>query len=410
MKTKALDYFNPWIIGVTLFVIITNVTYVAFTTPDFIRSIYRILSFGKELTIGVWWSSICLVISSMLFYKVFLSIEAWSKKYPWAILSICSICLAIDELGTLHELVKKNYGWIGLLPFAICFVLGYVIAIFQLLKLPNSKQTAYLVLGAISFFLLVVCLEYFEYHPYFDIYPQKIIRYLSEEVSELIGMNLLIIAGFVGLSKQRFNSIYLSEIFTDVLVEQQTRIIIAFGLSINILLIYTVGFEFGSKFRGNPFLVFPCFTFFILGISCFYHSSPIDTKNFQRLVGVVLILSSISQPMSLDHLIYALTKVKMEFLGNSIIGWMSTLLPLMFCYSLGKTKTIKTKMVFMILLPVVVICFFSYANNDINFDYFNDDNKTVHFAYFTYSSFVAYFCFELIRRKRITISHTNLKY
>jgi hypothetical protein len=99
-------------------------------------SLPAVLIIGGEDSIGSWMSGVLLVISSTL-SGVIASKRTW---YPWILLSLFFMLLAIDENFMIHEAIKRwiifsNFEtthepvyWIGEIPVVIAACFGAVVA------------------------------------------------------------------------------------------------------------------------------------------------------------------------------------------------------------------------------------------------------------------------------------------
>ncbi len=185
--------------------------------------IFYILNLDNERTIPSYYSGLKLVFISCFSFLIFLILKNNTKNkidyYLYLIISLFFISLSFDEISELHEnlgeylLVKNNnfnifqqdsFMWLIYLSPIILGV--FSLLIYFLIRQKNKKSFIFILLGIISFILVIS----FEFLGGMIIYSNKgfyNIMIILEEASEKIGASLFFIAFLINI-KNEFGKYY----------------------------------------------------------------------------------------------------------------------------------------------------------------------------------------------------------
>ena len=158
----------------------------------------------SENNAGAWWSGMQLLLFGLLCLSASgeLSKALSELKRPLIVLGLIGLCLAADEMGSIHERVsgfgKAHFGSgkLALLPFAI---IGAGAVGYSILALYRARATVgnvwWWVCIGFTVFGLVWVQEHIEHANTFDRPFAKGLRATLEEGSELLGFSLLLTSG-----------------------------------------------------------------------------------------------------------------------------------------------------------------------------------------------------------------------
>jgi len=236
--------------------------------PDWFKQIFSAISLGAEQNYAVWWSGICLFIGSHLFYRAASAQPEFNKSWKWTVLSLGMLALAFDEIGSLHEMVSKIAGWVGLVPFAIVFIAGFGAALLAMFRQPGYRIAGALILIGILLFAAVASLEFVEHNIDMNKRQQKS-RLIIEEGIELFAMSLIIIAGLISLKQLGVTDRKLSAVIgntRDLFLHPQVVFLL---FAIQFIAVAAFAIPHAGRFsEGDPSVVFPLIMYFSLSMIC----------------------------------------------------------------------------------------------------------------------------------------------
>lgn len=154
-QDNKIVYINPKkifiaLICVTVLLIMVSVylNYLNLLNIAVFRVTRRIFDLGSERNIPTLFSSVTLLVSSMLLGYIAYLTKLIGGRYSvfWAILSFGFLYLSVDESAYIHENLSEDVaGWIFVVaPFVILFLLGYLRFF---LHLPYSTKLYFLIAG-----------------------------------------------------------------------------------------------------------------------------------------------------------------------------------------------------------------------------------------------------------------------
>ena len=279
---------------------------------SWLRPLFKPFNLASEMNYAVWWSGICLFIAAILFHRCRISGCKFERNISWSILSIFSMGLVIDEIGSFHEKIIREFGFGGLLPIALVVGGAVCYSIVRLYRDPVTRKSAILVSLAIVCFIAVAGLELVENSINMDSSLLKPIRLIVEEAMELTGTTLLIFAGLIALPLQNNESPELVFVAGEWSGLSQLDFLVSLLYLVHLLFFFgTLNIDAWSFRAGNPISIFPITVLFLLSLRCFYLSRTAAGSLPQMLLvlAVLLLLVSIGQTMNLAL-----------YIGKSVFG------------------------------------------------------------------------------------------
>ena len=294
--------------------------------PDWFKMSFSAISLGREENYAVWWSAICLLIPSTLFYRMASSCQSVASSFKWYVLSLALLALGYDEIGSLHEMVSKVGGWPALLPFAIIFIAGFGYALWGLFKMPGYRMPAVLIIMGLGFFASVVSLEFVEHNIKMSAHQQRN-RLIFEEGSELFAMSLIIIAGLLSLKQANIVDRRLSEVFNpENLRRHDYGVFFLFVIQFAAISLFALPHA-GNFSEGNPSAVFAIFMFFTLFLTCTHIARNHGGKIIWWGFATVFLFTSLCQIHGFTTLLHKL-EYFVEPFTHAPDTWLITLAPL----------------------------------------------------------------------------------
>ena len=348
---------------------------------------------------AVWWSGICLFLASIVYFKL-AQIDK-PLRPAWSIIALCMVALCFDEIGSLHETVSQAAGWLGLLPFAAVFAIGFLWALSNIIRRKETRVTAILIMVGIAIFVSVAGLEFVEHNVDIDAAGQRL-RLIVEEGAELVAMGILVTAGLYALpnahDSDQFKNLGLARVasVTDVVFSNPLIPYVLLAIQITLVSILVVpSYSFFPE--GNIASLFPILMFMILGLNCIaYHFSEQNHANKSPtwlLLGVVYIFSSILQVYNFNEFINQLFQIERQWMLIPPESWMATLIPWLLTVIVVCTPATKIwkRAVGHLLIILFVFALLSPEMENI---YFAD------YLYFIFSSIIAFSCFFFIAQHK----------
>ncbi len=383
-KKLAIPWWY-WMWGIHI--LLVGSLYLYMFTPyktDWFKLMFPTISLGQEENYAVWWSGICLFIASSLFYKIASANPTLKSSWKWGVLSLAMLALAFDEIGSLHEVVSKFGGWEALIPFALIFIVGFMAALFVLVRTPGYRIAAVLIFLGIALFASVALLEFVEHNLELTNRQQRR-RLLIEEGVELFAMSLIIIAGLISMKREGITQRSLSEVIgnTRQLFFHPTLVFALFGIQFVAISGFAVPHA-GMFSEGNPASVFPIFMYYILSMMCI-HIGHVQ-RNYVLWWGFagLFLFTSLCQILSVISLILRLQFNFYYFLYPPST-WMVTLIPMaVLCAVFLFNRWISLRKLIPELILVFCVIIFLYPDNHS------------YMVYFLFSSCTALFCYRLL--------------
>jgi len=177
LNVRVVDFAVFQLAAVTLLVLLGTAAYLFtyFTGYDSVLGFLRLVDLGKELNLATYFSSLNLLLSSILLfvaYKFEKAAGSSSTRY-WLFLSALFLVLSTDEAAGIHENFGRVYEYLSVrgavptldshkwLPFGILFTFLVGLGLIPFVRrLPRDTARLFLaagfvfVLGAIGFELL----------------------------------------------------------------------------------------------------------------------------------------------------------------------------------------------------------------------------------------------------------------
>jgi hypothetical protein len=357
--------------------------------PDWFKMSFSAMSLGHEENYAVWWSGICLLIASTLFYRVASSCQSVTSSLKWYVLSVALLALGYDEIGSLHEMVSKVGDWPALLPFALIFMIGFGYALSGLFRMPGYRIPAILILLGLGLFASVASLEFVEHNIKMTWHQQRN-RLIFEEGTELFAMSLIIIAGLLSLKQVTVSDRRLSEIFNPGNLHGHVYgVFFLFAIQFTAISLFALPHA-GNFSEGNPAAVFPVFMFFTLFLTCIYIARTHGDTLIWRGFAAVFLFTSLCQIHSFTKLLHRL-EYFVEPFTHAPDTWIITLAPLALVGSaLLWRKKLATRAALIdsaLFLAAVAIL---YPDNDLPMNYH------------LFSGAVAYLCYRWLMLSGLT--------
>jgi hypothetical protein len=382
------SFFLAWPIWIWLFHgLFVGVLYLYMYTPfkpDWFKMSFSAISLGYEENYAVWWSGICLLIASTLFYRMASHCQSVASSLKWYVLSVALLALGYDEIGSLHEMVSKVGDWPALLPFALIFMAGFGYALFSLFKMPGYRIPALLIILGLGLFASVASLEFVEHNIKMTSHQQRN-RLIFEEGTELFAMSLIIIAGLLSLKRANIVDRRLSEIFNpENLRGHEYGVFFLFAIQFAAISLFAMPHA-GNFSEGNPAAVFSIFMFFTLCLTCIH----IARNNHNKIVwwgfAAVFLFTSLCQIHGFTKLLHKLGHF-VELFTHAPDTWIITLAPLaLLGTALLWSKKLATRTALIdsaLFLTVVAILY-------------RDNNLPM--SYHLFSGAVAYLCYRWLK-------------
>jgi hypothetical protein len=166
----------------------------------------ELMRLSSENNAGAWWSGMQLLLFGLLYLSASgeLSKAPSELKRPLIVLGLVGLCLAADEMGSIHERVslfgKEHFGSgkLALLPFAMVGVgaVGYSVWALYRERAAVGNVWWWVCIG-FTIFGVVWVQEHIEHAYVFDRPFAKGLRASLEEGSELLGFSLLLTSGLL---------------------------------------------------------------------------------------------------------------------------------------------------------------------------------------------------------------------
>ena len=165
-----------------------------------ILRLIRTFSLIGENNMGAWWSGVLLLLAAIHASDgYFLLIESKSRAARgWVLISIILLLLSADEISSIHERVGQlgqDFGigtWWSLLPFAIILFTMLAYALLSLWSTKGHRRKMWFILLGFSFFGVAALLEFIEHAITRETDLARIMHFIMEEGSELLGMLILL--------------------------------------------------------------------------------------------------------------------------------------------------------------------------------------------------------------------------
>ncbi len=137
-----------------------------------INNVVRLFDLDGEANIPSWFSSLILLLSSLLLFVIAISQRNSPRDFlAWSILSAVFLFLSVDEAAMIHEMlintIKRVFNLSGIfynawvIPYGLAAIAGAVLYLPFLRRLPGSVVT-FFVIGGIIFISGAVVIEMFE--------------------------------------------------------------------------------------------------------------------------------------------------------------------------------------------------------------------------------------------------------
>ena len=353
--------------------------------PPWLHYSYRGVSLVHEMSYAVWWSGISLFLAGIVFAAVgHLAWRQGEPVWPWLILAVAMTALCYDEIGSLHESVSRVAGWLGLLPFALVFAVGFGFALLHLVRRGGTFWVAFLIVLGVGMFASVAALEALEHDLTFQHIFWRRARLIGEEAIELIAMGILITAGLIAFKKLGDADRSFLHV-TGVVVILLDWPFAMFGLLLlQILATATFVIPNYTVFpEGNPSALFSILLFFCLAIICWKFRFTMAGGRFWWWAGWLFVLTSLLQVYNLNHMINLATGKPINLLTGPPLSWMITMsglmLLLLYAWRNGMVSIAESCR---LLLPLLLIALIAFPDLDLRF---RDE-----FLYFIFSSATAY--------------------
>jgi hypothetical protein len=159
LKRTSIDTVPWWVwVGIINFhlILATTVSDNDLPLKKYLVSPYNL---AMEMNLGVWWASMMLALSGLLFLEHGIKNTA-GLRWNWVVLSLLFLGLSLDELGSIHERVG---GWENLLPFIVFGGLFLMSALARVITRPETRGAGLFVAVAFILFGAVVAMEYLEH-------------------------------------------------------------------------------------------------------------------------------------------------------------------------------------------------------------------------------------------------------
>ncbi|MBX2867738.1 MAG: hypothetical protein KTR18_03650 [Acidiferrobacterales bacterium] len=389
-----------WIWLVSAAFIVVMVMYFLTKYPAWLHYSYRGVSLTHEMSYGVWWSGIGLLMSGIIFARVgMLSLAQGITVWPWFILALAMVALCFDEIGSLHETVARAAGWEGLLPFAAIFGIGFVASLANLAKRPALRIIVVLISIGIGIFAMVAGLEFIEHDPTF-LHPfWRRARLVGEESIELVAIGILITAGLMAMKRagDTDRSFLNATRVVEYLYLMPTLVFLLFALQMLVTLTVIVpNYTFFPE--GNPSALFPVSLFFCLGILARLEARNGEYALFWKIQAVLFFLTSMNQMYNLNIFLNNLLLTEIQVFVRAPFSWVITLVPFLTLSwfalrnnSMKKMEVIQYLLVFFLFGLIVV------SEMRLRF--------RVEYLYLAFSSIVAYSCYQLQQRMKCGTRH-----
>ena len=364
--------------------------YYMFTSgkPDWVKNSFSAFNLGVELSYAVWWSGICLFLGACLFYRAASACQSIRDSWYWIVLSVAMLCLCYDEIGSLHEMVSKTFGWQYLIPIGLVFIAGFMSALVALYRQPGLKLAAVLIFIGIALFGAVASLEFIEHNV--ELGPtESRKRLLTEESSELFAMSLIIIAGLISLKHLGIENRRLANVAGNLqtLVLHPAVVFALFVIQFVAIILFAATNP-GSFSEGNPAAVFPILIYFVLFLIAIQNSRLITMETPTKLMwwglALVFLFTSLCQIHGFTSLMLK-NQIAFTWFIEPCAYWMTTLIPLglltVFLWYQGRLNIVKTG-IDLVLLGIIMVLFYP-------------DNYAP-MVYELYSGCTGYVCYRLI--------------
>lgn len=237
------------------------------------------VSLSNEMTFGVWWAGVHLIISSFICYELYDKENA--IKFAWAFNSVIFIGLSFDEMASIHERFLNS--WYVIIAIFLIGIFPFLYAQLQLLR-RNKWKTAALILLGMGMMASAAPLEYLEHHL---TWPSSLIglRVGLEEGMEIFGALICLTA----VVRQRSGSCWsnpLSRVIPNPTSMRRLLPLSIVAFSLHLLLsFYTANFLDVTS-RGNPAVYIPSVFCLIIAFSIFWEGNV--EKNFNNKKYVIL--------------------------------------------------------------------------------------------------------------------------
>ncbi|MBI5671094.1 MAG: hypothetical protein HZC41_24120 [Chloroflexi bacterium] len=185
----CLSRARYWIGGISLLFVLFTIVVTYLPESSFAWNILKFFNLAWESNAASWWSSMNLLLVSLLAYELF-SVQVAGLRWSWLIVALVYLILSWDEMGSLHE---RAGHWRDLLPYALALVIPLGYALVMLLRQPATRRTGMLLLVGSLLLSSAAGQEYFERAIH---WPNSLLgfRVGLEEGTELLGMFIALTA------------------------------------------------------------------------------------------------------------------------------------------------------------------------------------------------------------------------
>ncbi len=360
--------------------------------PGWYHYAFRGISLAHEMNYAVWWSGICLFLAGIVFANVgSMEQRRGGRAWIWYIMALAMVALCFDEVGSLHENVARVGGWLGLLPFALIFMVAFGMAFLYLLGNRPTRVVALLIFLAFSIFIAVAGMEFLEHLETFRHHFWRRVRQVGEEALELIAMGLLITAGLMAMRRmgdpdRRFDN---ATRVVYHLVDYPFAMFVIF-LCQTVLTLALVVPNYSFFPEGNPSALYPMLLFFCLGIL----SRQLAARgggSIHVFLGFAFFTTSLLQLYNLNVFLNHVFSIDVPAMIAPPMSWLVTLLPyLVLAWKTLAEGLAQRREVGMHLLLFFLLYLLVFPDLEYRF--------RVDYLYFLFSGAVAWSCYLLISR------------
>lgn len=266
--------------------------------PDTVRDqVRRIFSVGLENNIGAWWSGALLFLAGVHAldgYRRYWDQGVTKLAVAWLVVACTIIALSLDEIGSLHERVGRDFGWWGLLPFGVVIIASVAWTTWQMWADPRERRSIRLIALAFGLFAATAFNEYLEHS---IAWPAAMRPWRTgfEEGIELVGM-LLLVAVALRNSGDAFREADRSEAEQPCLWVTHSMpagVLLAVVAVSPLLAVITTGLH--DTFRGRPADWLASMMFLLAGLAAWRPAlCSVDSTRYPGRIGVGLLLVAAS--------------------------------------------------------------------------------------------------------------------
>lgn len=275
--------------------------------PGLYRFKAWVLDLSVEMTFGVWWSAMLLLLCAALLYENSTR-EASGLRRAYVQLSFVFAALAFDEIGSFHEWLSGIGGWTALAPFGLLIVFLLGDSLRRLWADRPSRTVFWLLCAGLLVFATVPIQEYLEHNVTTERWGRRYGRYV-EEATELVGSHIVLLAAVYRRLEGRLAG-GLAAVVPDPRRMPHLLPVLAGGFFAHLLLAQAPLLEIG-QWDGGPAAVYPFAAFLLLASYCFwvpFHRSPesagfAEVRGFWAAFGLLFLFCSIGNIQNLWGLV-----------------------------------------------------------------------------------------------------------